>query len=477
MTLQAVDRDYQPAPHNLEVEQSLLGSILIDNQVLQRIAFLESGHFYEPLHQRIYDTLRRMIEGGLWAIPSTAKTFLSGDSGLQKVGGPAYLGQLSAAAVPNFYVEEYARMVVALSRRRTAVVVFEDFAAKINTGSEDVQETLDAAQAHIATLADDGIRDTALQPIAQASQSVLAHIERAMENPDIARGVPTGVKALDKAINGLQNEHLVILAARPGMGKSAKAGNIALTVGETGKCASIFTLEMSDEEYAVRMQTAIASRSGEPIYYEQAMRGQTRQDQLERLREADEHLAKLPIFINKLPALKLSSISAEAKRTKRRMARQNIELGVVIIDHMGLIKHSGQYRGKVEQVGEVSNGLKELAKDLDCAVVALCQLNREVEKRDDKRPTLSDLRWAGEIEQDADEVLFLYREHYYLKRDKPKRAIDVAGWDADLRACENSIEIIHAKQRMGPTGTVEAYCDIGANLFRDVDDAGRGALV
>lgn len=459
--------DYQALPHNLEIEQALLGAVLVDNEAAQRIVFLAAHHFFEPLHQRIFETATRLIERGQLAVPATLKTYLENDEGLQAVGGAAYLARLAEVAVATFYVEEYGRTLYDLSLRRDLIAIGEETAARAAAADTEIPavQQIEATEQLLFSLAESGQTDSGFRPFSEALTASVKTIEAAAASDGGLSGTTTGLRDLDKILGGLHKSDLLILAGRPSMGKTALATNIAFNAAKqyvedrnrgddlsktTGAVVGFFSLEMSAEQLATRI---LAEETEIPS--ENLRRGNfdNKREDFLKLTRASQLLEDLPFFVDDTPALPISSIMSRARRLKRQHG-----LSLIVVDYLQLARPSGRQRtdNRVGEVSEITQGLKAMAKTLDVPVLALAQLSRAVELREDKRPQLSDLRESGSIEQDADVVMFVYREEYYHSRQEPKPDTpEHLAWQEAGESCIGKAEVIIGKQRHGPTGKVD----------------------
>ncbi|MBM3491354.1 MAG: replicative DNA helicase [Alphaproteobacteria bacterium] len=454
---------YREAPHNIEAEQALLGALLVNNEACHRIGdTLVPEHFYEPVHGRIFTAIAKLVDRGLVANPVTLKHAFEQDDGLAEVGGASYLARLAGAAVTIVNVAGYARMIVDLGRRRALIRIGEDLVNRAFEAAVDdeAEEQIEAAEQRLFDLAERGEADRGFAPLSKALAAALTSAEIAYKRDGKISGVPTGFLDLDAKLGGLHNSDLVILAARPAMGKTSLATNIALNAARLFKheavsegrrplSVGVFSLEMSAEQIAGRILADIASVSSHKL-----RTGQVHHDEWPRIVAGAQEIDDLPLFIDDTAALTISAVRTRARRLKR-----NADLGLVVIDYLQLLRPSSQRRNdnRVNEVTEITQGLKALAKELDVPVLALSQLSRAPEQRDDKRPLLADLRESGSIEQDADVVMFLFREEYYLERKEPdteRQPKEHAEWQEAMNRVHNLAEVILAKQRHGPTGTV-----------------------
>ena len=471
---------YRSPPSNLEAEQALLGALLVNNEAASLVsAFLLPEHFFLPVHGRIYDAVLRMIERGQIANPVTLKHYFERDEALEEAGGGQYLARLAGSAVSVINAEHYGRAIHDLALRRALVTIGEEVVNDAYDGPLDqpAAEQIEAAEHSLYQLAEDGRVDPGGQQFATPLTSAVEMIERAYKRDTPLTGAPTGFNDIDRLLGGLHPSDLLILAGRPGMGKTALATNIAFNAalrfhpgsdGPEGKRqadgakVAFFSLEMSAEQLATRI---LAERT--EISSDKLRRGQVRDIDFGRIVQASQEIEGLPLFIDDTPALTIAGLRARARRLKRRHG-----ISLIVIDYLQLMRPSTSMRlnNRVQEVSEITQGLKALAKDLDLPILALSQLSRAVEQRDDKRPQLSDLRESGSIEQDADVVMFIYREQYYLARKKPEEGTaDHAEWQEKMEEVHNKAQIIVAKQRHGPTDTIELYFDAMLTKFDNLD--------
>ena len=475
--------DATPLPHNLEVEQALLGAILANNEALSRVTFLQPQHFFDPLHERIYETLQTLIDRGQLAIPATLKTYMEADEGLQAVGGAQYLARLSAAATSAVHAEDYGRTIHDLFLRRQLILIGEESAAEASKPETEVSavDQIEQTEMKLFGLAEKGESDQGFKAFSTSIAEAIEGVEAALQRDGQLTGVASDLTELDTLLGGLHNSDLLILAGRPAMGKSSLATNIgfnaakryarAQQMGEDpeksgGAVVGFFSLEMSAEQLATRMLSEQAN-----IPSEKLRRGQLTSEQFQTLAQVAQELESVPFFIDDTPALTISAIMSRARRLKRQH-----NLGLVIVDYLQLARPSGRQRidNRVQEVSEITQGLKALAKTLNVPVLALAQLSRAVEQREDKRPLLSDLRESGSIEQDADVVMFVYREEYYHERKQPDPEIDPSGhleWQSRGEALRGKAEVIIGKQRHGPTGTANLHFNRETTKFGNLVEA------
>ena len=468
---------YRSAPHNIEAEQALLGAILVNNEAFYRVSdFLEPVHFFEPIHQQIYQLARDLIRAGKLATPVTLKTFLdaSVDIGGMTVG--QYLARLAAEATTIINAEDYGRTVYDLSVRRALIQVGEDmvnvaFDAPVDFSPRD---QIEDAERRLYELAETGRYDGGFQRFAQALTTAIDMAAHAFQRDGKLSGIATGLDDLDRMMGGLQQSDLVILAGRPGMGKTALATNIGYNIAKAwqgeikpdghtstvnGGIVGFFSLEMSAEQLATRIiaeQTSIPSN--------QIRRGGISESDFEKIKDYSIELQNIPLYVDETGGLSVAQLAARARRLKRQRG-----LDLVVIDYLQLLQGSTRrsQENRVQEITEITTKLKALAKELNVPILALSQLSRQVESRDDKRPQLSDLRESGSIEQDADVVLFVYREEYYHQMRKPLESNreKFAEWLAEADKVHGKAEVIIGKQHHGPTGTVELQFDAAVTRF------------
>lgn len=462
--LPALAADQDALPHNIEAEQQLLGAILTNNDVYDRISgVVKPAHFFDPVHQRIFERASARILKNALATPVTLKPFFEDDTGLKELGGPAYLVRLAGAAISAYAARDYAQMIYDLAVRRELIGLGRDIsaaAAKVDIDNEPKEQIIEAEQ-RLYKLGEQGTVERGFQSFLKAVTAAVNHANAAYQRDGGLAGVSTGLIDLDRKLGGLHPSDLLILAGRPSMGKTSLATNIAFNIAKAhkrgrlpdgsegsveGGVVGFFSLEMSAEQLAAR----ILSEASE-VPSEQIRRGDMREDEFRRFVEAAKALESCPLYIDDTPALPISQVAARARRLKRTQG-----LDVLIVDYLQLLKGSSK-ENRVQEVSEITQGLKAIAKELNIPVIALSQLSRQVESREDKRPQLSDLRESGSIEQDADVVMFVYRDEYYREREKPgdHELEKMAQWQSVMESVHGKAEVIIGKQRHGPIGTVE----------------------
>ena len=462
---EAQDDESVTIPHNIEAEQQLLGAILTNNELYDRVAsIIDASHFYEPVHARIWEVAAARISRNALASPVTLKAFLEDDDGLKELGGAAYLARLAGAAISSFAARDYAQMVQDLAVRRSLMDIGQsmtDAARQVEVAREPKDLIVEAEQ-QLYKLGEAGQASQGFQSFLKAVTDAVNVANAAYQRDGGMAGIPTDLIDLDKKLGGLHKSDLLILAARPSMGKTSLAVNIAFNIakaykrgqkpdGSTGAveggCVGFFSLEMSAEQLAAR----VLSEASE-VPSEQIRRGDMTEAEFRRFVEAAKTLEACPLYIDDTPALPISQLAARARRLKREHG-----LDVLFVDYLQLVRPASAKDSRVNEVSEITQGLKAIAKELDIPVVALSQLSRQVEAREDKRPQLSDLRESGSIEQDADVVMFIFREEYYKEREKPgdHELEKMAAWQEEMEKLHGRAEVIIGKQRHGPIGTVD----------------------
>jgi replicative DNA helicase len=452
-------------PHSIEAEQQLLGAILTNNEVYDRIAaIINAGHFFEPVHSRIFELSAARIGKNNLASAVTLTSFMKSDEGLKELGGGAYLARLAASAIAGFAVREYANMVYDLAIRRELIYLGQDISARASKMEveEEPKEQITIAEQALYKLGEDGQSESGFKSFLAAITSAVDIANNAYQRDGGLAGVSTGLTDMDKKLGGLHKSDLLILAGRPSMGKTSLATNIAFNIAKAyrrgilsdgsegtvnGGVVGFYSLEMSAEQLAAR----VLSEASE-VPSDQIRRGDMTESEFRRFVDAAKTLESCPLFIDDTPALPISQLAARARRLKRTHG-----LDVLIVDYLQLVRPATAKDSRVNEVSEITQGLKAIAKELQIPVVALSQLSRQVENREDKRPQLSDLRESGSIEQDADVVMFVYREEYYKEREKPgdHDLEKMAQWQDEMERLHGRAEIVIGKQRHGPIGTVE----------------------
>ena len=479
---------YRALPHNDEAEQALLGALLVNNEKAHIVSgFLRPEHFFQPIHGRIYEAILKLVERGQLANPVTLKHYFENDEALSDIGGAQYLARLVGSTVTIINAEDYARTIHDLYLRRELIALGEDVVNEAYDYKVDVpaREQIEQAEQHLFGLAEEGQHEGGFRPLGESLTGAITMMEGAYNRDGGMTGVPTGLIDLDNQLGGLHPSDLLILAGRPSMGKTALATNIAFHAARNyrvevdddgverhvdGAVVGFFSLEMSAEQLATRL---LAEATGIPS--DKLRRGQLSKDDFHRVVEASRTLSNAPFFIDDTPALSVAALRTRARRLKRTH-----KLSLIIVDYLQLVRPSGRtsHDSRVLEIGEITQGLKALAKELNLPVLALSQLSRAVEQREDKRPQLSDLRESGSIEQDSDVVMFIFREEYYLERGEPVRRAEETDerfsdryerWRQHLEAVEGTAEVFIAKQRHGPIGKVRLQFTKNITKFSALD--------
>ncbi len=476
---------FRQAPHNIEAEQALLGAILINNEAFDRVSsFLEPHHFFEPLHGRIYEIAAKFIQSGKNATPITLKSFFDNEEPIGTVTVPQYLGRLAAHATSVINAEDYGRTIYDLSVRRDLILLGEDMVNVAYDLPVDMppKKQIEDSEQRLYGLAEQGKYGSGFMTFSNALNDAIDMASRAYERQGGLSGLSTGLRDLDIALGGLQNSDLVILAGRPAMGKSSLATNIGFNIAKAyrsevnengeeevvdGAIVGLFSLEMSAEQLATRIISEQSEISSEKI-----RKGLISEEEFHRLVKATQDLQSLPLYIDHTGGITIAQLAARARKLKRQRG-----LGLIIVDYLQLLAGSSRRssEGRVQEITEITTGLKSLAKELHVPILALSQLSRQVENREDKRPQLADLRESGSIEQDADVVMFVYREEYYVQRAEPSitKVEEHQKWQDQMDQVQGIAEIVIGKQRHGPTGTVRLQFTGEYTRFSDLADENR----
>jgi replicative DNA helicase len=458
---------FRQPPHNIEAEQALLGAILINNEAQDRVSgFLLPEHFYDPLHQQIFEIAGKLIHAGKQATPITLRTFFENAEPISPdLTVPQYLGRLAANAATIINVHDYGRTIYDLAVRRQLILIGEDM---VNTAYDSpvdaTPETqIQEAEGRLYGLAETGKYGQGFLNFGTALTHAIEMANAAYARQGGLSGISTGLADLDNQMGGLQHSDLIILAGRPSMGKTALVTNIAYNVARSyqeeiqpdgtrktisGGKVGFFSLEMSAEQLATRILSEQAEISSGDI-----RRGKITEEQFRKLVQVSQEMSRAPLFIDQTGGITIAQLAARARKLKRQHG-----LDLLIVDYLQLLSGSSKSAsaGRVQEITEITTGLKALAKELAVPVIALSQLSRQVEQREDKRPQLSDLRESGSIEQDADVVMFVFREEYYVERLKPAEGdAKFPEWFAKMSQVSGKAEVIVGKQRHGPVGTVQ----------------------
>lgn len=471
---------FRTAPHNIDAEQALLGAILVNNEALDRVSgFLEPIHFFDPLHQQIFEISSQIIQAGKQATPVTLRTFFeSAEPIASGLSVPQYLGRLAAEATTIINAQDYGQTIHDLATRRSLITIGEEMVTTAYDSPVDFppRSQIEDAEQQLFGLAETGKYGQGFQSFREALTTAVEMASNAYQRDGGLSGIASGLKDLDHKLGGLQSSDLIILAGRPSMGKTALATNIAFHVAHAyraekqsdgsdkavnGAVVAFFSLEMSAEQLATR----IISEQAE-IPSERIRRGMIDEAQFKELARVSQNLSALPLYIDETGGISVAQLAARARKLKRQT-----NLGLIIVDYLQLLsgsRRSGDSR--VQEITEITTSLKALAKELTVPIMALSQLSRQVEQRDDKRPQLADLRESGSIEQDADVVMFVFREEYYVERRKPPESNveEFVKWQEEMSRVHGMAEVIIGKQRHGPTGTVQLKFDGNVTRFADL---------
>ena len=472
------------APSNIEAEQALLGALLYDNAAYERLSDrLQARHFYEPFHQRLFAALESHIRKGQLAEPILLADEFKRDPAFEELGGLRYLADLVDRAPPAANAADYARAIYDLALRRDLIRIGGEITVEAQAHDADIsaRDQIEAAEQKLYTLAESGTSSTGFIPFADALTGAVQMAAEAYSRDGGLAGVSTGLSDLDKQLGGLHPSDLLILAGRPSMGKTALATNIAFHVARNyawepqpdgtrktvnGGVVAFFSLEMSAEQLAMRLLADVSGVSSDRL-----RKGEIDASEFGRVRDGAIEVQEAPLFIDATGGLSIAKLTARARRLKRQHG-----LDLIVVDYLQLVTTDagGREGNRVQEVSAITGGLKALAKDLGVPVIALSQLSRQVENREDKRPQLSDLRESGSIEQDADVVMFVYREAYYLSRAEPREGTpEHMTWQEDLEKINNVAEVIIGKQRHGPIGTVKLHFHGDTTKFGNLAREGR----
>ena len=462
------------APHNIDAEQALLGAIMINNDALGVVdRLIEPEHFFEPIHQKIYGVTASLIRAGNLVTPITLKSHLPADLDIAGMSLGQYLARLCAEATTVINAPDYAATVRDLAHRRALMTIGQEMQALAVGAPVDfspdmlAQEMVERIDEIMATRTETHVsRISVGEAAAQAVDQMCAHMARG----GAIGGITTGFKSLDKKIDGWHRGEYAIYAGRPGMGKTGSILSSAFKTASAGFNGLFFSLEMTAASLAKRIVSDLLYNPADPIPYFRIASGEVAEREAERVADAARGLRDLPLIIEQEPSLTVSQIGARARKHARVLERQGKTLDVMYVDHIHIIKPSDRYGGnRTAEITEISSGLKALAKELNIPVVALAQLNRGVESREDRRPNMADLRDSGSLEQDADLIIFLYREQYYLEQQSSSDPIKEDRRIARLAEVRNKLDLIIAKQRNGPTGPLQIFFNAASNAADDLD--------
>ena len=463
-----IQNDLKELPNNIESEQSVIGSILLNNEIFDEINLLiNSKNFYDPMHQKIFMAIEKLIYSGMLANPITLKNYFENEK--DELNIPNYLFKITKFSTSSRQAIEYSKLIYDLYVKRELIKISENIihTAKLNDLDNDGKSIIENFEKSLFDLAEKGSFSSSLVKFDEAMKMTIEMASSAYKNEEGIVGVPTGLTDLDYRLGGLHKSDLLIIAGRPSMGKTALATNIAFNAAKKiqndGRKSTIafFSLEMSSEQLSTRI---LAEQSR--IKSNDIRTGKISEEQFDKFIETSKNISELPLYIDETPAISIAALSNRARRIKRLYG-----LDMVVVDYIQLMKASNFREGRVQEISEITQGLKALAKELSVPVLALSQLSRAVEHRDDKKPQLSDLRESGSIEQDADVVMFVYREAYYLQGKEPRPAtVEHAEWQAKMNDISHLAEIIIGKQRHGPTGNVMLEFEAMFTKFKDLQN-------
>ena len=468
--LSLVKENYKELPNNIEAEQSVLGSILISNEIFDEInTIISNNNFFDPMHQKIFGAIENLIYKGMLANPITLKNYFENEK--DEINIPEYLVKITKFSTSSRQAIEYSKIIYDMFVRRELIKISENtiYSAKLSDINISGQNIIENSEKLFFDLAERGSVSSSLVKFDEAVKFTIEMATNAYKNEEGIVGVPTGLRDLDDRLGGLHKSDLIIIAGRPSMGKTALATNIAFNaaknIQENNKksCIAFFSLEMSSEQLSTRI---LAEQSR--IKSNDIRRGKISDEQFDKFIETSKNISELPLFIDETPAISIAALSNRARRIKRLHG-----LDMIVVDYIQLMRASLNNKdGRVQEISEITQGLKAIAKELSVPVLALSQLSRQVEQRDDKKPQLSDLRESGSIEQDADVVMFVYREAYYLERKEPRPStVEHAEWQAKMNEVSILAEIIIGKQRHGPTGKIMLEFEEMFTKFKDTQNS------
>jgi replicative DNA helicase len=464
--LSIIKDQFKELPNNIEAEQAVIGSILVSNDIFDEIStIISSINFYDPMHQKIYEAIESLVYKGMLANPITLKNYFEDEK--DDLNVPEYLVKITKFSTTVRQAIEYSKIIYDMFVRRELIKISEQTidSAKLNELDTNGQTIIENSERLLFDLAEKGSFNSSLVKFDEAMKQTIEMASAAYKNEEGIVGVPTGLRDLDDKLGGLHQSDLIIIAGRPSMGKTSLATNIAFNAAQklqdSGKKSSIafFSLEMSSEQLSTRIISEQARISSNDI-----RRGRISDDQFDKFLETSKNIAELPLYIDETPAISIAAMSNRARRIKRLFG-----LDMIVVDYIQLMRGTTFNKdGRVQEISQITQGLKAIAKELAVPVVALSQLSRQVEQRDDHKPQLADLRESGSIEQDADVVMFVYREGYYLQRKEPREAtVEHAEWQAKMNEVAHLAQIIIGKQRHGPIGNVTLEFEERFTKFKD----------
>ena len=464
-----LQNELKELPNNIEAEQSVIGSILLSNEIFDDInIFISSKNFYDPMHQKIFSAVEKLIYSGMLANPITLKNYFENEK--DELNVPDYLAKITRFSTSSRQAIEYSKLIYDLFVKRELIKISENIidTAKLNDLDHDGQTIIENFEKSLFDLAEKGSFSSSIVKFDEAMKMTIEMASSAYKNEEGIVGVPTGLTDLDDRLGGMHKSDLIIIAGRPSMGKTALATNIAFhaakKIQDDGRKSSVafFSLEMSSEQLSTRI---LAEQSR--IKSNDIRRGRISEEQFDKFIETSKNISELPLYIDETPAISIAALSNRARRIKRLFG-----LDLIVVDYIQLMKGTTFNKdGRVQEISQITQGLKAVAKELSVPVLALSQLSRAVEQRDDHKPQLSDLRESGSIEQDADVVMFVYREAYYLERKEPRPAtVEHAEWQAKMSEVSNLAEIMISKQRHGPTGNIMLEFEAMFTKFKDLQN-------
>ena len=464
--LSIVKDQFKELPNNIEAEQAVIGSILVNNEIFDEIStIISSINFYDPMHQKIFEAIESLVYKGMLANPITLKNYFEDEK--DDLNVPDYLVKITKFSTSVRQAIEYSKIIYDMFVRRELIKISEQTidSAKLSELDTNGQTIIENSERLLFDLAEKGSFNSSLVKFDEAMKQTIEMASAAYKNDEGIVGVPTGLRDLDDKLGGLHRSDLIIIAGRPSMGKTSLATNIAFNAAkklqDSGKKSSIafFSLEMSSEQLSTRIISEQARISSNDI-----RRGRISDEQFDKFLETSKNIAELPLYIDETPAISIAAMSNRARRIKRLFG-----LDMIVVDYIQLMRGTTYNKdGRVQEISQITQGLKAIAKELSLPVIALSQLSRQVEQRDDHKPQLSDLRESGSIEQDADVVMFVYREGYYLQRKEPREAtVEHAEWQAKMNEVAHLAQIIIGKQRHGPIGNVTLEFEERFTKFKD----------
>ena len=464
--LSIVKDQFKELPNNIEAEQAVIGSILVSNDIFDEISTIISNiNFYDPMHQKIYEAIESLVYKGMLANPITLKNYFEDEK--DDLNVPEYLVKITKFSTSVRQAVEYSKIIYDMFVRRELIKISEQTidSAKLNELDTNGQTIIENSERLLFDLAEKGSFNSSLVKFDEAMKQTIEMASAAYKNEEGIVGVPTGLRDLDDKLGGLHQSDLIIIAGRPSMGKTSLATNIAFNAAQklqdSGRksCIAFFSLEMSSEQLSTRILSEQARIGSNDI-----RRGRISDEQFDQFLETSKNIAELPLFIDETPAISIAAMSNRARRIKRLHG-----LDMIVVDYIQLMRGTTYNKdGRVQEISQITQGLKAIAKELGIPVLALSQLSRQVEQRDDHKPQLADLRESGSIEQDADVVMFVYREGYYLQRKEPREAtVEHAEWQAKMNEVAHLAQIIIGKQRHGPIGKVTLEFEERFTKFKD----------